>query len=442
MGSDFVAVSKRNGLRLAALAMIVAAQAGRAEGPIPAVPLGLLEQTTGNVSVQGSAVFPGATVMAGDLIATGAKSSARLQLRSGIWATAGPDSQVVAPRAAGTSDVELRRGAMVVGRQSADAIRINFPGAWVVVKGSGEKGALCQVESSGRSSTVTLVAGVGEIHASGQSMLLQAGQWARLDAAGSPPRAGNQSGATAGGPEAGKVTREVPQGTIQRQGANEIPLALNDAVNWNDTVHTQNKGRLMITLVDGSVLSVGSRSQMKIVKADADAQQTDIELINGTVKADVQKVTKSGGHFEIHTKTAVIGVVGTTLLVTSNDTNCGGPGQPKCGTMVCNTTKDSHGEAEVSVTSPDGTQTQKLKSGFCAFFPLSGAATALTATASASTIAGMETATIVTAAAAAGASAGLATGVIVTIVAVGAVGGIFGGLAATGTFSSSQVSTP
>lgn len=368
--------------------------------------------------------------MAGDVIATGADSSARLQLRSGIWAAVRPDSEILTPQGAQAADVELRRGAVVVGRQTPDAVRISFPGAWVVVKGSGAGGALCEVESSGSWSKVTLVAGVAEIHSASAPMLLRAGQWARLEAAGSPPRTGGQSGATIGGPEAGKVTREVPRGTVDRQGK-VLPLVLNDPVVWNDTVHTQDRGRLMITLTDGSVLSVGSRSEMKIVKVDAGAQQTDIDLITGTIKADVQKVTKSGGHFEIHTKTAVIGVVGTTLLVTSG----------KKGTTVCNTTPNSHGEAEVTVTDPNGQQTQRLKSGYCAFFPLAGAAVALTASASASTIAGMTTATIVTAAAA-GATVALSTGVIVTIAAVGATGGILGGLAASGTFSSSSVSTP
>jgi hypothetical protein len=424
MRADLIAVRaegllKRNALRIAAVAMIVATQAVGAEAPTSGVQLGLLEQATGHVSIQGSAALTGATVMAGDLISTGANSSARLQLRSGVFATAGPESQIRAQE----SDVELRNGALLVGRHSTDAMRINLPGAWVEVKGSAAGGALCQVESSGSSSKVTLVAGIAEIHASGAPVTLQAGQWARLEAAGSPPRAGGQSGATAGGPEAGKVTREVPQGTVQRQGK-EMPLVTNDPVEWNDTVHTQSKGRLMITLTDGSVLSVGSRSEMKIVKVDPEAQQTDIELITGSVKADVQKVTKSGGHFEIHTKTAVIGVVGTTLLVTSNSK----------GTMICNTTKNSTGEAEVTVTDANGQQTKKLKTGFCAFFPLAGAAIALGASASASTIAGITTATVI-AAGAAGASVALGTGVIVTVAAVGATGGIVGGLAASGTFS-------
>ncbi len=107
---------------------------------------------------------------------------------------------------------------------------------------------------------------------------------------------------------AGAVTKEIPQASLERQGK-ETPLAVKDSVKWNDTVRTENRGRAQVTLKDGSVLSVGSRSQMKIVKSDPETQQTDIELLTGAMKADVQKVTKSGGHFEIHTKTAVIGVV-------------------------------------------------------------------------------------------------------------------------------------
>ncbi len=118
-----------------------------------------------------------------------------------------------------------------------------------------------------------------------------------------------QSGAAVGGPEAGKVTKEVPRGTVQREGK-ELPLELSSPVDWNDIVRTQDKGRLQITLTDGSLLSVGSRSEMTIVKHDAQAQQTEIELTTGTVKAEVQKVTKDGGHFTIKTKTAVIGVIG------------------------------------------------------------------------------------------------------------------------------------
>jgi hypothetical protein len=163
------------------------------------------------------------------------------------------------------------------------------------------------VESAASSPKEILVAGIAE-NRSADDAVLYAGRGAGLGiegAAMAPQAAGTGGSAPA---VAGKVTREVPQGTLEHQ-SKVTPLLLNDPVGWNDTVHTQNKGRLQITLMDGSVLSVGSRSEMKVVKSDAETQQTDIQLVTGTVRADVQKFTKRGGHFEIHTKTAVIGVV-------------------------------------------------------------------------------------------------------------------------------------
>ena len=166
---------------------------------------------------------------------------------------------------------------------------------------------------------------------------------------------------------------------------------------------------------------------MKVVKHDAQTQQTDIELTSGTVKADVQKITQTGGHFVVHTQTAVIGVVGTTFLVKSDSK----------GTTVCNTTPNSNGSAEVTVTDTNGTQKTDLKSGFCAIFPLGGgAAVALSAAASTSAISGLSAATAIAATAVAGAAIGISTGVIVAIVAAGAVGLSLGLVAATGGFSS------
>ncbi len=78
----------------------------------------------------------------------------------------------------------------------------------------------------------------------------------------------------------------------------------------------------------------------------------------------------------------MIGVIGTTLLAKSDSQ----------GTTVCNTTKNQNGEAseaDVVVTDANGTQTQKLKSGFCRYFPLSGMAIALSSSASASAITAM-----------------------------------------------------
>jgi len=415
-------------LQICFLVVFVAALSGHsainADSPI----LGALGDTKGQVSVGGVPASPGATLAPGSLVATGADSAARLVVRGSEF-TMHANTQV--SMSTTSQSIDLRKGTLLVKEEPSNNVRVAFPGAFVVVKGDSGSGALAEVATVGMSSKITVERGLAEIHAAGAPMLLHAGQWARLEAVGSPPRAGDQSGASSSGPEAGKVTREVPHGTVDRQGK-VMPLVLNDPIDWNDDVKTLDKGRLMITLTDGSVLNVGSRSEIKIIKHDPQTQQTDIELTSGTVKADVQKITNPGGHFQIHTQTAVIGVVGTTLMVKSDSK----------GTTVCNTTPNSTGTAEVTVTDPNGTQQQSLKSGFCAYFPLSGAAVALTAAASSSTIAGLTTATAVTVAAAAGAGAAVAlsTGVIVAIVAAGAVGLSLGLVAATGGFSSGPTS--
>lgn len=227
---------------------------------------------------------------------------------------------------------------------------------------------------------------------------------------------------------AGKVTKEIPKGTVEHQGK-ASPLSLNSAVDWDDTVQTLDKGRLQITLTDGSVLTVGIRSQMKIVKSDAAAQQTDIELVGGTIKADVQKVTKSGGHFQIRTKTAVIGVVGTNLFAKAEDK----------GTTVCNVTKSANGgngSAEVIVTDLAGAQTRTVKSGYCAFFPLLGLPVALSVAASVSAAAGMGTAT------AFGTAAAVSAGVVAAGATAAASAATVGGLAASGALSGGSSVSP
>lgn len=410
-------------LQICFLAVFVAAlNAHSAVNPDSPV-LGALGDTKGLVTVGGVRVSNGATIASGSQVATGSDSAARLVVRGSEF-TLHANTQVSLPTSQG---VDLHQGTLLVKEQPSGDVRVAFPGAFVVIKGESGSGALAEVATVGTTSRITVEHGLAEIHAAGAPMLLHAGQWARLEAVGSPPRAGDQSGAqTGGGPEAGKVTREVPKGTVDRQGKT-LPLVMNDPIDWNDDVKTQDKGRLMITLTDGSVLNVGSRSEIKIVKHDAQTQQTDIELTTGTVKADVKKITQTGGHFVVHTQTAVIGVVGTTFLVKSDSK----------GTTVCNTTPNSNGSAEVTVTDTNGTQKTDLKSGFCAIFPLGGgAAVALSAAASTSAISGLSAATAIAATAVAGAAVGLSVGVVVAIVAAGAVGLSLGLVAATGGFSS------
>ena len=114
---------------------------------------------------------------------------------------------------------------------------------------------------------------------------------------------------------AGKIDRELPSGTIQRVGqTEELPLRLNEVIDWNDLIRTLDAGRAQITLLDGSLLNVGARSVIKIVKHDPQAQQTEIEMTLGKMQAQVQKITTPGGKFELTTKSAVIGTIDTSYV--------------------------------------------------------------------------------------------------------------------------------
>jgi hypothetical protein len=45
-------------------------------------------------------------------------------------------------------------------------------------------------------------------------------------------------------------------------------------LNWNDLLQTEHTGRVRAGLKDGSILSVGSDSELRIVQHDSAAQQT------------------------------------------------------------------------------------------------------------------------------------------------------------------------
>ena len=112
-----------------------------------------------------------------------------------------------------------------------------------------------------------------------------------------------------------------PQGSGQRAGQIDalIPAAMkNDStakakedIDWNDLLKTSKSGRVRASLLDGSILSVGSDSQLRVVQHDATSQQTSLEMNYGKLRSQVEKITKDGGKFEVKTPNAVIGVIGT-----------------------------------------------------------------------------------------------------------------------------------
>ena len=122
--------------------------------------------------------------------------------------------------------------------------------------------------------------------------------------------AGPAFGSPGGDQPAGEVQRLIPDAS-----RNAHPLAVKDILQWNDLLSTNAKGRLRAGLTDGSILSLGSNSELKVVQHDASSQQTLLEMNYGKLRNQVVKITQPGGKYEVKTPNAVIGVIGTDFYV-------------------------------------------------------------------------------------------------------------------------------
>ncbi|MGH9603258.1 MAG: FecR family protein [Terriglobales bacterium] len=114
----------------------------------------------------------------------------------------------------------------------------------------------------------------------------------------------------AGGQRAGQVGALIPSATRNTQN-----LKVQDALHWNDLLKTLASGRLRASLADGSLLSMGSNSEMRVIQHDAPSQQTELELSFGRLRNRVVQLTKPGAKYEVKTPHAVIGVIGTDFYV-------------------------------------------------------------------------------------------------------------------------------
>jgi len=114
----------------------------------------------------------------------------------------------------------------------------------------------------------------------------------------------------AGGQRAGQINALIPAAT-----KNEQVTKAKDELDWNDLLKTAASGRVRAGLDDGSILSVGSNSELRVLQHDAASQQTSLEMNAGRLRSKVVKITQPNGKFEVHTPNAVIGVIGTDFYV-------------------------------------------------------------------------------------------------------------------------------
>jgi FecR-like protein len=109
---------------------------------------------------------------------------------------------------------------------------------------------------------------------------------------------------------AGQITAIIPAATRNAQ-----PAKNKDGLQWNDLLQTTDTGRLRAGLTDGSILSLGSNSQLRVVQHDGASQQTSLEIGYGKLRSRVVRITQPNGKFEVKTPNAVIGVIGTDFYV-------------------------------------------------------------------------------------------------------------------------------
>ncbi|MGH9748217.1 MAG: FecR family protein [Candidatus Acidiferrales bacterium] len=113
---------------------------------------------------------------------------------------------------------------------------------------------------------------------------------------------------------AGKITAVVPIVNVAHAGQ-QVAASTSQQVFWGDVINTGHLARARVALDDGSVLSVGSDSNLTIVKHDTGEQQTDLDLAYGQVRARAVKLVKPNARFQIRTPVGVAGVVGTEMVV-------------------------------------------------------------------------------------------------------------------------------
>jgi FecR-like protein len=113
---------------------------------------------------------------------------------------------------------------------------------------------------------------------------------------------------------AGKITAVLPIVNLIR-GTQQSAASTSEEVFWGDVLNTGHLARARVALDDGSVLSVGSDTNLAISQHDATNQQTDLDLNYGRVRARAAALVKPNAHFRVRTPVGVAGVVGTEIAV-------------------------------------------------------------------------------------------------------------------------------
>jgi hypothetical protein len=264
--------------------------------------------TGANAQLNGTRLISGATLFRGDIITCGQGSSAALQFKNG-GLLAAPGSELIIE----SEGIRLRNGRVQVRVAGANAFPVAGPSFHVNVAASGGHSGLAEVLVDGeKRAQVAAVSGVADILAAGSETpyRVRAGEVVGLEAAnGEPP-----GGQTNSIPAAGQVSRLLPDVQIGR-ASQQMVASIDAPVYWNDDLRSGPSGRARVSLTDGSLLSLGSNSELHVLQHDAQAQQTSLDLAVGRMRGQVMKLSRPGAKFEVRTSTGVAGLVGTDFYL-------------------------------------------------------------------------------------------------------------------------------
>jgi hypothetical protein len=124
--------------------------------------------------------------------------------------------------------------------------------------------------------------------------------------------------ALAAGPRVGTVAALTGSVIVNPSGGGAAtPLTQGAEINEGDTVQTVGESRVKLVLIDGSTLSLGAGSTIKLdhlqMKPETGALSTTLALLGGYLRAVVAKV-KGGAQFQIVSPSMVAAVRGTDWI--------------------------------------------------------------------------------------------------------------------------------
>jgi hypothetical protein len=274
-----------------------------AEASISAQKQVLSITVSGEAWVDDAALVSEANLYTGERVHLGAKTTAMLHIPGGFALVGAGSAFRVEP-----GGIRIEHGKLQLRQEtpSTFAIESNLFQAYIdAAPGSPARAEFVATETGVR---VTSLAGIVKLTATGgaETYSVHPGESALLGDQVPQVVPANSS--------AGEVTRLVSPVETDR-GAQQLPAALQSPVYWNDLLRSGRLGRARVTLNDGSLLSLGSDSTLRVLQHDAAAQQTVLELAAGRMRGQVMKLTRPGAKFEIRTPSAVAGLVGTDFYL-------------------------------------------------------------------------------------------------------------------------------